>query len=240
MLFFYSGKWLKWTLFLIVRTASIWGEQVINSQRSANFPCVSGPCCTLCSWSSLKSDLFLWLWAVKWMKQMLLFGCHCEWTLQSVFAKESKSAHQNPRNVPAHADCLYQNVRECHGHFLGEVCSPDKERWVWKSSQELILLGWGESCANKSVLPLVCPYLHIFILKKIPVYLILLNIWDDSSLKCWSWGFKCLVNALCWHLQLMPLCVGVQNWLLLVYVYLWPSDIILQVATRPEFIFVCV
>lgn len=101
-------------------------------------------------------------------------------------------------------------------------------------------LGWGESCANKSVVPLVCPYLHIFILQKISVYLILLNIWDDSSLKSWSWGFKCLVNALCWHLQLMPVCVGVQNWLLLVYMYLWPSDIILQVATRPEFIFVCV
>lgn len=48
---------------------------------------------------------------------------------------------------------------------------------------------------------------------------------------------KCLVLAFAAR---ACVCVGVQNWLLLVYIFLLPSVIIVQVATSPEFIFVCV
>lgn len=135
---------------------------------------------------------------------------------------------------------------ECQGMswpFPGEFVHPPRRNEFGNPLKSWFFLGWAEhtgNCANKSMLPLVCPYLHIFILKKILVYLILLNIWGDSTLKGWSWGFRCLVKALCWHLQLMPVCDGVQNWLLLVYAFLWPSVIIVLVATFPEFISACV
>lgn len=93
--------------------------------------------------------------------------------------------------------CICQGIQICTSKFLKYSCSnwlplPECQGMAWPIPGEFVHLArrdefgnplkswvflvWGEGCANKSVPPLVCPYLHIFILNKIPVYLILLSI----------------------------------------------------------------